>query len=82
MSRIQDAAVLAEKLPVTDDVAETVSETPRFFVVLENYDLCPTRLLEADGPFLAAFCDQSIGHLSVVAVSGGFFNRAKITAPA
>lgn len=32
MSRIQDAAVLAEKLPVTDDVAETVSETPRFLL--------------------------------------------------
>ncbi|MGV2167469.1 hypothetical protein ACQZ40_13890, partial [Agrobacterium sp. 16-172Ci] len=33
MSRIQDAAVLAEKLPVTDDVAQTVSETPRFLLL-------------------------------------------------
>jgi uncharacterized protein len=32
MSRIQDAAVLAEKRPVTDEVVQTVSETPHFLL--------------------------------------------------
>ncbi|WP_245289728.1 hypothetical protein [Agrobacterium sp. JL28] len=32
MSRIQDAAVLAAKRPVTDEVVQTVSETPHFLL--------------------------------------------------